>query len=71
MYKKPLYKKKLIVKDLYLGNQPNFKYIIQFLRNGGERIRAIRLVMDVLKMSAENAQEYVQNLNDKVKMPEY
>ena len=71
MYRKPIQKKKLVIKDLYLDNQPNFKYIVQFLRNGGERIRAIRLVMDVFKMDAEKAQKYVDSLNDKVKMPEY
>ena len=69
--------KKLIEKEtkyndkFYLRNQDNFKYIVQFLKNGGEKMRAIRLVMDVLEMNPTRAEEYVAKLNKKIPMPEY
>lgn len=40
----------------------NFKYVIHFLKNGGERLRAIRLVIDVTGMGVIGAKDYVDGL---------
>ena len=71
MLKKVTEKETKFNDKFYLRNQDNFKYIVQFLRNGGEKMRAIRLVMDVLEMNPTRAEEYVGKLNKKIPMPEY
>ena len=71
MLKKVTEKETKFNDKFYLRNQDNFKYIVQFLRNGGEKMRAIRLVMDVLEMNPTRAEEYVSKLNKKIQMPEY
>lgn len=71
MIKKVIEKETKFNDKFYLRNQDNFKYIIQFLRSGGEKMRAIRLAMDVLEMNPTRAEEYVSKLNKKIQMPEY
>jgi len=41
----------------------NFRYCVQFLKNGGERVRAIRLVIDAAGLSFMDAKNYVENLH--------
>lgn len=40
----------------------NLKYILKFLSNGGEEIRAIRLVMDLTTLKAFEAREYIRGI---------
>lgn len=46
-------------------DNPNLKYCLQFLRNGGERIRAIRLCMDATGIGAVASVKFVDELNQK------
>lgn len=40
----------------------NTAWCILFLRNGGERIRAIKLAMDIFQISLPQARDWVDNL---------
>lgn len=51
-----------IEKQVVFRISENTRYCLQFLRNSGERIRAIRLAMDTLNMTFNQAQEYVDGL---------
>jgi hypothetical protein len=42
---------------------PNFIYCVQYLKNGGERIRAIRLVADVTGLPLLKAKKFVEELH--------
>lgn len=41
---------------------PNFQYVIHFLKNAGERLRAIRLTVDVAGISIKEAKDWVDGL---------
>lgn len=47
-------------------NDANLVYCLQFLRNGGERIRAVKLACDVIGCSLQDAIMYVDSLHTPV-----
>lgn len=49
----------------------NLVYCLQYLRNGGERIRAIRLAADVLGMGVIEARDYVDGLHTPIPVDAY
>lgn len=46
------------------ANNSNLKYCLQFLKNGGERWRAIRLCADATGMGLLAAKDFVENLHE-------
>ena len=51
---------------LTLVNNSNFRYCVLFLRNSGEKIRAIRLVIDVANLSLVDARQWVEQLSERL-----
>lgn len=49
------------MKDLL--DNPNFRYCVQFIRNGGDRLRAVRLVIDTTNIEIKEAVKYVDSLS--------
>lgn len=43
----------------------NLRYCLQFLRNGGERLRAIRLAKDVLGLTLPESIKFVDDLKER------
>ncbi len=44
----------------------NFKYCVAFLKNGGEYVRAIKLVTSVCGLTIIGAREWIDGLNTKI-----
>lgn len=47
----------------------NLRYVVQFLRNSGERLRAIRLVVDVTGLDVRAAVKWVDGLHERMPSP--
>lgn len=47
-------------------DNPNLQYCLQFLKNGGEFTRAVRLCMDCTKMPIQESIEFVSSLSTNV-----
>lgn len=44
----------------------NLIYCLQFLKNGGEKVRAIRLMIDATGMSLIEAKNYIESLHERI-----
>lgn len=47
-------------------SNPNLRYCVQFLRNGGERLRAVKLVCDTTGLGIREAVKFVDGLHEPV-----
>ncbi len=52
-----------VAKESYFDGAKNLAYIVIFLRNGGERLRAIWLAKNALKIGLEEAKEWVDSVS--------